>query len=385
MIFKSIRLKNFRQYKKDITIEFAIPQGNSNNITLIIAANGVGKTTLLQAIRYCFYGSSSNYLNLPKANELVNNTLEYDSKELDKDVMFVEVSFIHEGIKYLARREKRFIKLRGHLKDEGKEIFLLSRLTENDGWKYFKESEAIQKIRSILPEGLSQVFMFDGERMERKISESKFSEELKESILGILDIKKYDKLIEILGHEGKASSVIGMLNSRKKTLTEDDKRTKDKYDQLLAYKEAKLMEIKKYQDKVDDIKQKISITEEQQLKLKENEDRIRRRKEIENIINSLETEIKNLAQRYIKESKNALIYKLLLLNKEKYDSYIKMGKKENVFYSYLHINTINDILEKKICVCGRPIEEHSSEKERLESLKRTSLPLTSSQHLNMID
>lgn len=385
MIFKSIRLKNFRQYKKDITIEFAIPQGNSNNITLIIAANGVGKTTLLQAIRYCFYGSSSNYLNLPKANELVNNTLEYDLKELDKDVMFVEVSFIHEGIKYLARREKRFIKLRGHLKDEGKEIFLLSRLTENDGWKYFKESEAIQKIRSILPEGLSQVFMFDGERMERKISESKFSEELKESILGILDIKKYDKLIEILGHEGKASSVIGMLNSRKKTLTEDDKRTKDKYDQLLAHKEAKLMEIKKYQDKVDDIKQKISITEEQQLKLKENEDRIRRRKEIENIINSLETEIKNLAQRYIKESKNALIYKLLLLNKEKYDSYIKMGKKENVFYSYLHINTINDILEKKICVCGRPIEEHSSEKERLESLKRTSLPLTSSQHLNMID
>ena len=385
MIFKSIRLKNFRQYKKEITIEFAIPQGNSNNITLIIAANGVGKTTLLQAISYCFYGSSSNYLNLPKANELVNNTLEYDLKELDKDVMFVEVSFIHEGIKYLARREKRFIKLRGHLKDEGKEIFLLSRLTENDGWKYFKESEAIQKIRSILPEGLSQVFMFDGERMERKISESKFSEELKESILGILDIKKYDKLIEILGHEGKASSVIGMLNSRKKTLTEDDKRTKDKYDQLLAYKEAKLMEIKKYQDKVDDIKQKISITEEQQLKLKENEDRIRRRKEIENIINSLETEIKNLAQRYIKESKNALIYKLLLLNKEKYDSYIKMGKKENVFYSYLHINTINDILEKKICVCGRPIEEHSSEKERLESLKRTSLPLTSSQHLNMID
>ena len=242
MIFKSIRLK-ISVNIKDITIEFAIPQGNSNNITLIIAANGVGKTTLLQAIRYCFYGSSSNYLNLPKANELVNNTLEYDLKELDKDVMFVEVSFIHEGIKYLARREKRFIKLRGHLKDEGKEIFLLSRLTENDGWKYFKESEAIQKIRSILPEGLSQVFMFDGERMERKISESKFSEELKESILGILDIKKYDKLIEILGHEGKASSVIGMLNSRK-TLTEDDKRTKDKYDQLLAYKEAKLMEIK---------------------------------------------------------------------------------------------------------------------------------------------
>ena len=85
--------------------------------------------------------------------------------------------------------------------------------------------------------------------MERKISESKFSEELKESILGILDIKKYDKLIEILGHEGKASSVIGMLNSRKKTLTEDDKRTKDKYDQLLAYKEAKLMEIKSIKTK----------------------------------------------------------------------------------------------------------------------------------------
>ena len=177
-----------------------------NNITLLIAANGVGKTTLLQAFRYCFYGKSSNYLNLPKADELINNTLVEDLKDLDRVSMFVEVVFNHENSEYLARRETFFQKSKGVLREIDSETFKLSQLVKNEGYKPFKESEANFKIRSILPEGLSQVFMFDGERMERNISDRAFSSELKESILGILDIKKYDKLIDILGHPGKVTS-----------------------------------------------------------------------------------------------------------------------------------------------------------------------------------
>ncbi|HHX69505.1 MAG TPA: AAA family ATPase [Gallicola sp.] len=385
MIFKSIRLKNFRQYKKDMTIDFSVPQNDSDNITLIVAANGVGKTTLLQAFRYCFYGASSNYLNLPKANELINNTLVDDLKDLDEEIMFVEVNFTHEGVDYLARRERSFVKSKGYLKENGREIFQLSRLTDKDGWKTLAESDAIQKIKSILPDGLSQVFMFDGERMERNISDSKFSEELKESILGILDIKKYDKLIDILGHYGKASSVIGMLNSRKKALTAEDKKTKKDYDTLQEQKNEIEKKIEGLEKTKVDTEQKISYSEEQQKKLQENVERVNKIKGLQEKYEQTEEELKNSALKYIKESKNALIYKLLLLNKSKYSDFINKSEKQDQFYSYLHINTLNDIIEKKICLCGRPVNAGSSELIRLNNLKQTSLPMESSQHLNMID
>ena len=122
----------------------------------------------MQAFRYCFYGKSSNYLNLPKADELINNTIIDDLKDLDETKMFVEVKFTHENIEYIAMRETAFYKVKSILKETGKEQFSLTQLTDKDGYKPFKEAEANDKIRSILPEGLSQVFMFDGERMEKK-------------------------------------------------------------------------------------------------------------------------------------------------------------------------------------------------------------------------
>jgi len=385
MIFKSIRLKNFRQYKEEIDFNFSMPSNNKNNISLLIAANGVGKTTLLQAFRYCFYGKSSNYLNLPKGDELVNNTLIEDLKDLEEEIMFVEVSFQHENMDYVARRETNFMKSKGLLKETNEERFSLSKLIDKEGYKSFKESEANDKIRSILPEGLSQVFMFDGERMERNISDKAFGNELKESILGILDIKKYDKLIDILGNPGKISSVSGMLENRKRTNNELERKNKSDYDRLLVEKDDISKKIHEIESKIDEINNKIQLNKEQQKELDDNKERSKERDEIEKEINREEDELNDLASQYIKESKHALLYKLLILNKNKYDDFINLGRKHDIFYSYLHINTIEDIQEKGICVCGAPISEHSKEYDRLQDLKKTALPIESAQHLNLID
>lgn len=385
MIFKSIRLKNFRQYKEDIIFDFSQPENGKNNISLLIAANGVGKTTLLQAFRYCFYGKSSNYLNLPKPDELVNNTLVEDLRDLDEATMFVEVSFLHEDISYVARREKVFIKSKSLLKETNDESFSLSQLVEKAGYKPFKETDANDKIRSILPEGLSQVFMFDGERMERNISDRAFSHELKESILGILDIKKYDKLIDILGYPGKSTSVIGMLSNRKTTNNMEDQKIKNQYEQLQTQEVTIKQEIDEINGKIDEINQKIQISKEQQEAISQNKERARRRNIIDDKIKDEEKMLNSLAREYIKESKHALLYKLLLLNKSKYDDFINLGRKHDHFYSYLHVNTIQDIQEKGICVCGSPVSPHSAEYDRLEELKKNALPIESAQHLNLID
>lgn len=53
MLIKSLKLKNFRQFKGDININFSYdPQ---KNVTIILGDNTYGKTTLLQAFSWCFY------------------------------------------------------------------------------------------------------------------------------------------------------------------------------------------------------------------------------------------------------------------------------------------------------------------------------------------
>jgi DNA sulfur modification protein DndD len=385
MIFKSIRLKNFRQYKNELIFDFSQPKDGKENISLLIAANGVGKTTLLQAFRYCFYGKSSNYLNLPKADELINNTIIDDLKDLDETKMFVEVKFTHENIEYIAMRETTFYKVKSILKETGKEQFSLTQLTDKDGYKPFKEAEANDKIRSILPEGLSQVFMFDGERMERSINDKKFSNELKESILGILDLKKYDKLIEIIGYQGKVNSVIGILSSKKKTKTEEERKNKSNYDTLVENKSTIEKDIENSTIEIAEINKKININREQQEKLEENRNRVQTKAKKEDEIEILKNQVNELSLKYIKESKQVLVYKLLIQNKRKYDDFIHTGKKHDNFYAYLHVDTIQDIQDKRMCVCGRPISEHGTEFLRLEELKKSALPIESSQHLNLID
>lgn len=54
MLLRKIKLKNFRQYYAEVVINFATD--GFKNVTVIHAENGVGKTALLNAIKWCFYG-----------------------------------------------------------------------------------------------------------------------------------------------------------------------------------------------------------------------------------------------------------------------------------------------------------------------------------------
>lgn len=384
MIFNEIVLENFRQYKSPIRISFAEPKNDKDNITLIIAANGVGKTTLLQAFRYCFYGQSSAFLDLPNREELVNNLISSEMKELDTCEMKVSISFTHKNKKYLSIRRQNFIKRNGKLHRSGEEIFTLSNLTEYDGWKEIASSDAQDKIQSILPDGLSQVFMFDGERMQRNFADKKFGEELRESILGILDIKKYDKLYDIIGSENRVNSVLGMLNKKIVGPTEKDQKVLDDYNSFLINQKILQDEIGKIQGELDIVNKQLEETKAIQSQLEENAKRIVNRDIEDSNYDKAKEELEKISQNYLGKARVALTSRLLLEVKEKYESYISQGHKHDFFYDNLHVNTIENIIEKGICVCGRPVVSHSEEEQRLIELKAVSLPIESAQNLNLI-
>jgi DNA sulfur modification protein DndD len=381
MIFNKVILNNFRQYKGKVEIDLSTDINRP--ITLVVGNNGSGKTTLLQSIRYCFYGSSSNYLNLPKSDDMLNISLSLSMKELDVEEMFVEVHFTHKNTYYIARRRRSYKKIRDSI-EPGSELFSMKYQPKGKPANEIKSEDASDKIQSIIPAGLSYIFMFDGERMEKKLNEREFQDDLKESILGMLDIKKYDKLYNILGYENKSSSVVGMLESKKVVETKEQKDARMEYKEILdKYEDFKL--------KIDQQKSSLSELDKEIEQYKDNQQKIQQTQKLrlelskcdQNLLSD-QQRLEILAADFIKTSKYALTHKLVLKFKNKYDKFLLKQGESKVFYSYLHIATIEDIIEKKICVCGRPFSEHSAQEKHLETLKETALPIESAQNLNLI-
>ena len=63
MLLQKIILKNFRQFYGQQEIVFS--SDTDKNVTLIHAENGVGKTTLLNAVLWCFYEKTSEKFEDP--------------------------------------------------------------------------------------------------------------------------------------------------------------------------------------------------------------------------------------------------------------------------------------------------------------------------------
>jgi len=57
MLLKSLKLKDFRQFKGEQTVVFA--DDPTQNVTIVMGDNGTGKTTLAQAFTWCLYGETT--------------------------------------------------------------------------------------------------------------------------------------------------------------------------------------------------------------------------------------------------------------------------------------------------------------------------------------
>jgi DNA sulfur modification protein DndD len=167
MVLEEIRLKNFRCFYSDNTIQFSTD--TAKNVTLIYAENGVGKTTLLNALLWCFYGETTS--RFEKRDDIIN----YDAKREGQATAFVEVGFEHEGNNYLAKRFSGAIA-------EGGRHFLVHRI---DKGSHVNVPTPEVFINSVIPRDMASHFLFDGEHAEVFIGEGRGAA-IKEAVRDIL-------------------------------------------------------------------------------------------------------------------------------------------------------------------------------------------------------
>lgn len=179
MILNRIKLVNFRQYYDVVEIKFATSE--SKNVTIIHAENGVGKTALLNAIKWCFYETFTNNFRNPK--DLVN----FEAAKEGKKTCSVEIEFEEDGEVFLIIR---------HFNSEDR-TSKLAMLKEDGGVWGAKLPNPELVLNSMLPREMADYFFFQGEGSNAVEAGNK-GPNLANSIRDILGFKVANSLSDYL-------------------------------------------------------------------------------------------------------------------------------------------------------------------------------------------
>ena len=158
MLLKSLRLLNFRQYEGTQRVEFSVD--SDKNVTVILGDNTFGKTTLLQAFSWCFYGK----VNLPNAEMLLNYDVADGMRNGETADVEVEIELVHNNRLYSLLRSQIYSKVGGNVRGDAP-TKKMSFLKPDGQSEPINSGKIDEVIKSILPEDLSSYFFFDTERV----------------------------------------------------------------------------------------------------------------------------------------------------------------------------------------------------------------------------
>ncbi|MDE5617256.1 MAG: AAA family ATPase [Ureaplasma sp.] len=188
-----IEFSNYRQYK-NVLVDF---NGNGeNNLYVLKAQNGTGKTTFLNGILWCLYENEYYSSIGNKLLPLVNDSLIEKTPKGESVMVSVKLS-IADDDKYITfLRTKEFKITENPLTNvknviEGKKRFVVT-LTNTDGTNtqsYENDEETKNIVTQYFAEPIYEFYFFDGENLKNyfDLSLSK-SRKIEESIFNIAQV-----------------------------------------------------------------------------------------------------------------------------------------------------------------------------------------------------
>ena len=202
MILKSLTLKNFGIYKGLHTVDLSVTKDQP--VILFGGLNGGGKTTFLDALQLVLYGKHakcSNRGTLAYGTYLSSTLNRYVDKN---DSVMLELTFSHttdtQEQNFTVRREWKTAKQLESTKDKvsvscnGEPDLYLS-----DYWDEF--------VNEFIPMSLSDLFFFDGEKIENLAHPERSNELIKTGIENLLGLDLLSQLhLDLTNIERKRKS-----------------------------------------------------------------------------------------------------------------------------------------------------------------------------------
>lgn len=362
MLLKSLKLKDFRQFKGEQTILFSTDP--VRNVTVIMGENGSGKTTLAQAFTWCLYGDT----DFDDKSMLCKATAQEMLPGAEEKVR-VELALQHNGREYLCIREQLYAKDNvGGIKRYNQTTFKIA-YKSNDGQReYVPDTETELRMKEILPKELSKYFFFDGERignMSKEIRKGK-SAEFAQAVRSLLGLSAFQSALD---HLGGRNSVIKMYNESYDTKSDSKmaqySREIEEYEKQLQTIEERLAAIEGEEAIANDKKSEL---EEEIRQNRESETLARRRDEIGRKMRELVTQKAASEESMLKVfNNNAHSY---FAKKMMSDALSKLAAADKIDTGipHIHAQTIEYLIKRKKCICGADIQFGNDAYKELNAL-----------------
>ena len=352
MRIEEIKFENFREY---VNTSIKFPKNSDNDIHVVIAENGAGKTTFLNAMTWCLYNQEPKIKDkdraLPTLNTEISNT---SSNDFEKASVSITVS--GEGLKLIYKRSDIFkihdIHSEYYQKNNKREEFINQEfsVTEIEGSKTNvcrDKDECEYLVSSFIPEAIKEFFFFDGEQLENYflISKAIKDQVFKLSHIFVLDEmkRKIESKLTNLRKEGNPNS-----NSESKLKEFNDKNTflQSEIDRYGKLKET----YEKLEKERDDLLEKLGNTPSIK---KAEQNRQRKIEQKDDLNDSLDEKKKQLNDIIIQQTPKIFAHDAFKKSLE----LIEENKDESYIYP-IDASILEDSITDHSCkVCDRAIDE----------------------------
>lgn len=366
VIINSITLNNFRQFRGECQINFSTDK--YRNVTVVMGDNGTGKTTLLQAFRWCMF------------NEFKFNVPDLLNKDIERDIMrnggsaevSVSLDINYFGEKYTIKRKQRYYIDKGELKHD-LPIGIVRVVNNNGDVQDIDRYKITPIISKMMMKSLSEFFFFDGEHlseMSKELLEKKRSNNFRTAIRGLVGLAALENAVKHFGKgSGRLSTVINTFD--KEIDDTGEAQLKDitkEINRLNFLVEAKEKKINSAREAIESFeKVKFDVT----LELEKMNDDIERKKKYEQLnkmIKDNEDEINNQIKQLFKLFGNGIgIYYAHCLFNEALEE-LKTFDMLDKGVPGIHSDTIKFLIKRNICICGEKISDTNSRLKHLNEL-----------------
>ncbi|MFE5602550.1 AAA family ATPase [Streptomyces coelicoflavus] len=352
-----LTLKNFRAFYGEQVLDLSVEDGKS--AILIFGNNGAGKTTLLNAFAWVLYGTFSE--DVEQQHRVIHDKVWADTPFGTPVTASARLDFEHEGIRFSATRD---VTVKKQTEEQQKVTPALTVTEIGPDGEATSVKNGEDRIEKILPKGLRQFFFFNGERMEKMFSGDDNNEEVKKAIKTLLNLEAIERAIEDLPKASRtlARAIDSKGDSRLKQLT-------DRMEELEASEKTEVEEMLRRSADISTFEKEIQAIGRA---LRQNEQAEPLQKERERLTRRVNQELERLADH--KGRKRELLSKhgFLALTSGLDDRVIELSDRMRERRQLPHgiqRSFIEDILEERLCMCGRSVEEGTPEYEELDRRK----------------
>lgn len=353
MQIEHIRIVNWRSFYGENA--FLVSTDPKRNVTLIRAENGVGKTSLLAAINWCFFGILPAQSEFEESEQLVN---KFAAKNDGVTTTSVEIEFKHEGKIYRALRT--YDQKRGETQP--------LRLSEvyNGAETPNAKDRPDRFINSVIPKEMAPHFFFYGEATSRYTGASG-AKKFGEAVKGILGSTVARMALNDL------TKVMQDYNRQASDNTSDDAKAAEaeieKTDHQIAFCE---QQIAKFEQEIELSEDRIQRLNQELAEAKPAKEAQARRARLEADIKQKENEQAKAMQRadsWMGKFAISILSEELI---EEAGNVIRTEDTRGRLPAPYDQKFVNEILEDQMCVCGRPIAPNSPELEKIKCLLETA-------------